>query len=295
MQYIMIRKIFTGLSAIAILLVLATGCEAERTIYNGTDYIMFSDTLHVLPIQDNETYFDIPISATKAVGYDRKMAVEIIDNNSNAIEGVHYKLESNTVTIEAGKLATSVRIMGIHDNIDIYDELRVSLRLITDKDTQWEMYGIDTSVELRKTCPFDINQFVGYAVLESTYFQYYMPGVDKRLIKSKLDPDNPNGIILEDYFYKGYDLKVEFDLRDPLHPLLKTDEQVFASTSDAFGTIYGEGEIFMFQPSNYTSYFSTCEGFMIQYMTLYVPDVDTVGLYMNILKWISDDEAEIMK
>lgn len=84
------------------------------------------------------------------------------------------------------------------------------------------MYCVDVNVVVKKTCPFDIDAFTGYAVVSSTYFQSYMPLVDKRLIKTKRDPDNPNGIILENYFYDGYDVKVEFDVENPLHPLLIT-------------------------------------------------------------------------
>lgn len=289
------RKIIGGLSVMALLLVLATACEQERTIYDGPDYIMFSDSLYVLPVQNSEEYFEIPVSATRASSHDRVIAVEIVDKNSNAIEGRHYELESNTLTIKAGELATNVRVRGVYENIGVSDSLGFALRLVTDKSTHWDMYCVDANVVVKKTCPFDIDAFTGYAVVSSTYFQSYMPLVDNRLIKTKRDPDNSNGIILENYFYDGYDAKVEFDVENPLHPLLITPNQVFASTSEAFGTIYGDGEIFMTQPALYTSYYSTCEEFLLQYMTLSVPGVGTVGTFLNIVKWISDDEAEMLK
>lgn len=206
----------------ALLLVLATACEQERTIYDGPDYIMFSDSLYVLPVQNSEEYFEIPVSATRASSHDRVIAVEIVDKNSNAIEGRHYELESNTLTIKAGELATNVRVRGVYENIGVSDSLGFALRLVTDKSTHWDMYCVDVNVVVKKTCPFDIDAFTGYAVVSSTYFQSYMPLVDKRLIKTKRDPDNPNGIILENYFYDGYDVKVEFDVENPLHPLLIT-------------------------------------------------------------------------
>lgn len=295
MKYKMTRKVFAVLSALLTLLLLATGCESEKTLYDGPDYIMFSDSLYVFPIQDSEEYFDIPISATKPAKYDRVVAIEIIDKNSNAIEGKHYQLETNSITIKAGELASSVRVRGMYENIDVSDSLGFSLRLIADSKTHWDIYGIDANVVMKKTCPFDIELFTGYCVIVSSYFEGYMPGVNTRLIKSRLDPDNPNGIILENYFYDGYDVKVEFDLKNPLHPLLISEEQVFASTSEAFGTIYGDGDIYMFQPPLYTSYYSTCEKFIVQYMTLHVPNVGTVGTYLNIVEWISDDEAERLK
>jgi len=75
------------------------------------------------------------------------------------------------------------------------------------------------------------------------------------------------------------------------------DEQLFGPTSEAFGTLYGDGMIRMFQPSYYASYYSSCEQFIYQYMTLYVLNKDqsiygSVGTFMNVVKWISDDEAE---
>ena len=48
----------------------------------------------------------------------------------------------------------------------------------------------------------------------------------------------------------------------------------------------------MYQPTMYTSYYSTCEKFVFQYVTLHVDGVGTVGTYANILEWISDAEAE---
>ena len=77
------------------------------------------------------------------------------------------------------------------------------------------------------------------------------------------------------------------------------DDQVFASTADAFGTLYGDGKINVYQSPLYTSYFNTCQKYVFQYMTLYVPgmaaDVNTVGTFVNAMEWISDDEAEKLK
>ena len=77
------------------------------------------------------------------------------------------------------------------------------------------------------------------------------------------------------------------------------DDQRFASTADAFGTLYGDGYINVYQPTAYTSYYSSCEKFIFQYMTLYVPGMpegqNVVGTFVNAVEWISDDEAEKLK
>ena len=291
----MTKKISIGVAMFFAFILTFVGCEADKTVYDGPNYILFSDSTFILPIQNSKDYFEIPISATQTTAYDRTLAVEIIDKHSNAIEGKHYQLESNTITIKAGERATKVKVRGIYENIGNSDSIGFTLRLIINKNDQWKIYGTDTKVLLKKTCPLDINTFTGYCTVSSTYFRSYMPNVSLRLIKSKIDPDNANGIILENYFYDGFDVKIGLDTSNPLHPLLKMKEQVFASTSDAFGTIYGDGKIRITQPSLYTSYYSTCEAFAFQYMTLHVPNVGTVGTYINVIKWISDDEAAKLK
>lgn len=290
------KKCGIKLCLVFALLLAFIGCDEERTLYTGPNYIMFSDSLFVLPVQNNEEYFELPVSATRMCDYDRTLAVEVVDKNSNAIQGVHYVLESNTITIKAGELVTNVRVRGIYDNISVEDSLGIALRLVTEEKDQWDIYGIDANVILRKTCPFNIYDFEGYCVLSSTYLYDYA-GVDKRLIRSVVDSEEENTIILKDYFYEGYDVKVRFTTDDLLNPLVEMDEQTFGPTSEAFGTLYGDGVIRMLQPTSYTSYYSSCEQFIYQFMTLYVLNKDgsmfgTVGTFVNVLKWISDDEAE---
>jgi hypothetical protein len=290
------KKYGINLCLVFALLLALIGCDEERTTYTGPNYIMFSDTLYVLPVQDNVEYFDIPVSATRTSSKDRTLAVEVIDKKSNAIEGIHYTLESNTITIKAGELATNVRVRGIYDNISVSDSLGLALRLVIEEENQWDVYGIDANVVLRKTCPFNIYDFEGYCVISSTYLYDY-GGVDKRLIQTKVDDEEENTLILKDYFYDGYDAKIKFETKDRLNPLITMEEQLFGSTVEAFGTIYGDGQIRMFQPTSYVSYYSSCEQFVYQYMTLYVMNKDgsmfgSVGTFINVLKWISDDEAE---
>ncbi|MBQ5895715.1 MAG: DUF4984 domain-containing protein [Bacteroidaceae bacterium] len=276
------------------------GCNEEVSMTPSTpNYIQFSDTLYVLPVADDVEYHNIPVVATQACDYDRTVAVEIIDANSNAIEGKHYSLESNTITIKAGELVGNVRVRGYHSNIDVYDSIGFKLNLIVPDELQWDMYGTEANVLLQKACKFDINAFTGYCVVTSTYIINYMPDIDMRLVKSEIDPENENTIIIRDYFFDGYDARIKFNPEDIMNPLIEMEDQVFGPTSEAFGTLYGDGLIRMYQPTAYTSYFSSCEKFIFQYMTLYVPgmeeDYNTVGTFVNAVEWISDDEAEKLK
>ena len=289
------KKVLTGfmagLSAFAIV-----GCDSDTITYDGPDYVMFSDTLQSIAIQDPNTYHDIPVVATTTCDYDRTYAVEIIDKESNAIEGLHYDLASNTVTIKAGERAGAVKIRGHFDNFDDTDSIGVTLKLIAQKDKIWNLYGDETKVVLVKVCPFNIDDFVGHAVLTSTFFADYMSNTEIRLLETVRDPENENGIILKDFLFDGYDIKVSFNTKKPLEPILEMEPQVVGKASDAFqGAMWGDNKLRVMQPTSTISYYNVCQGFFLQYMTFYVQDIGTVGTYANVVEWISDEEYEYLK
>lgn len=291
------KKIALAIAASIVMLTTFTSCDEERTIYKGPEYIMFADTLTVLGVENSEEIFDIAIAATAVSDQDRTVAVEVVDKHSNAIEGIHYTLESNTVTIKAGELVGNLRIKGIAENLTVDYDPEITLHLIADEKYQWELYSGDTTrVVLRKVCPFDINAFSGYAMITST-FLYNYTGSYNRLIKTEVDITEENTIIMRDFYYDGYDVKLRFTNDDPLNPLIEMDDQPLVTTGEAFGTIYGDGMLHIYQPTNYVSYYSACEKFIYQYITLWVPGMaagtNTVGTFIHAIEWISDDEARI--
>lgn len=290
------KKIFIGLSTVCILLSVFTGCEEGRTTYEGPNYVMFSDTLSVLGVQNSEEYFDVAVTATQTCGYDRILGVEILDKKSNAVEGYHYTLASSNVIIKAGERVGNIRVRGIYDHIGVTDSLGFVLQLTGAQGTPWSVESDITKVILKKVCPFDINSFTRWAVLTSTYMQEFMQTTSMRLIFTEKDPEEENCIIMKDCFYDGYDMKIRFTTKDPLNPLIEMKDQTFASTAEAFGTIYGDGVIKVYQPKTYVSYYSSCERFIFQYMTLHVPGMEegdvAVGTFVNAVEWVSDDEAK---
>ena len=88
------------------------GCNEQYTTYEGAEYLMFADSLSTNAVTADGASFKVAVSSTVARNYDRTYAVEVIDKGSNAIEGKHYRLLSNTVTIPAGKLAADVKVKG---------------------------------------------------------------------------------------------------------------------------------------------------------------------------------------
>ena len=283
-----LRHIFYGG---IVLLGLLAGCQAEKTTYEGPDYILFSADSHTLGILDSEEWFEIPISATRTANEERTIGVEVVASESSAIEGLHYILESNTLTIPKGELTTAVRIKGLAENIDINSMLSIKLRLVIDPELVWDAYGIESEVLLQKCCPFDINNFTGYAKVTSTWTMQYM-NAEARLVRTERDPEDKSAIIVKDMFYDGYDIGLKLNSDDRLNPTVTLTEQVLGTTGEAFGTIYGNGKLMMAEPTGYTSYYGTCENFLVLYTMMYVDGVGVVGTYVNIFEWISDLEAE---
>lgn len=275
---------------ICIALVLSA-CRANYTIDVEPDFMMFSSEEYTLGVVDNEEWFEIPVSATKVVDYDRRIGVEVLWSESSAIEGLHYVVESNTLTIPAGKLTTALRIRGIAENIAVGEELTLCLNLVLEEKNVSKLYSTRSEVKLQRCCKFDINNFVGYAKITSTWTMQYMNS-DARLVVTERGTKE-NSIVIKNMFYDGYDIEVEFDDSNLLEPrVIVPDAQVVGITGEAFGTIYGDGKLLMSEPTGYTSYFGACENFMVLYSMMYVENVGTVGVYVNIFEWITKDEYD---
>ena len=289
------KKILIGLCSVFGLMLGATSCDEEYSTFDGPSFISLSDTLYVLPVQNNEEVFDIPVVASRACDYDRTLAVEVVDSKSNAIEGRQYTVESNTVTIPAGKMTANFQVRGNSDNITINDSVGINIRILTEPFENKGLQNLEANIILQKVCPFDINDFVGYTIVKSPYMDDYMPGTSARLVQTEIDKEEENTILFKDYYYEGYDVKLRFTTNDILNPLIEMDPQDFGPTSEAFGTIYGDGIIKMSEAPSFVSYYSTCERFLIHSMVLTVPGVGTVGNYFSLVKWISDDEADRIK
>lgn len=194
-------SIYNVLIATALLsLALLAACSSEEQTYDGPSYVMFTDSLNVCPVFQENNDYKVALSATKSVPYDRKFGIEILQTESNAIEGYHYSIKSNTVTIPAGELATSVEINGIYENIADDDSLNIRMRIVSLEDVEWPYYGVTANVRLQKMCPFDINNFTRYAVVQSSFLSEFKPySTNKRLIMTDRVEGEDNSIMLHDF------------------------------------------------------------------------------------------------
>ena len=274
------------------LLALGVGCKSEEPQYDGPNHIIFSESDHAFGVVDSNEWFEVEIAATHTSSADRDFGVEVVASESSAIEGLHYELEKNSLCIKAGKLSTTLRLRGLAENFDANEALNITINLVLPDESISHEQGTRATITLQHCCAFDINAFTGYAVLTSTWSMEFL-NVESRLVRTHLDESESNVVVVEDMFYENYDVRIKLHADDRLNPLASLcGNQVLSSTGEAFGTIYGNGKLMMMQPADSGSYYSPCEGFLLQYVTIYVEEVGTVGSYAHILEWISDDEAE---
>ena len=290
-------------------------CKEQYITYNDAEYLMFSDTLTTNAVLSTGDPIKVSIASTVARQYDRTYAVEIIDKGSNAIEGVHYRLKSNTFTIPAGKLSAEVEVLGNYDNIEPTDSLGFTLQLVMPEELKWDLYPKHnrTKVTMFKSCPFDINEWGGtkdgsvdkpkYCLLSSLLLYSY-PGTNtsySRLVKCYKHKSMENTIVMDDLFYDGFDVLLTFDTSNPSEPLLKMqNDQVIGDEWAVFGYAYGDGKILGTHSPAAVSYFNSCQKYAQLWVLMYVKDFSTtigyMGSFYNVLEWISEEEAkEIMR
>lgn len=290
---------------LATLLGAAVSCDEQYVTYNDAEYVMFSDALSQNMVLADGGVFSVPVASTVACDYDRTFGVEIIDEGSNAIEGVHYRLRSNTITIPAGERATAVEVQGLYDNIEPTDSLGFVMQLVMPEQLKWnEVYPDSdrTKVVMYKSCPFDVNNFTGPCMLTSI-FLYNFPGTNtsyQRLIETELHPTEENTVILRDALFDGYDLTITFHPENPANPLVTMDsDQVVSDEASVLGWVLGDDHILASHSSYYDSYFNSCQRFVELWMHVYVENVGesvgTIGEFYNVLEWVTEEEAEELR
>lgn len=287
--------------AIPLLALLSAACQERYVTYDDAEYVMFADTLATYPVQKDVEYFSIPVVSTVVRDYDRTFGVEIIDKGSNAIENLHYRLQSNTVTIKAGEARADVLVHGYYDNIEPTDSLGFQLQLVMNDKLEMPYYGKQAKAVLMKSCPFDINSFTGYCVLTSMFlYDYSLTGRYQRLIYTEKHPTEENMIICHDWYNDGYDVTMTFNADDPMKPLVTMDpDQVASDEGSFFGTAHGDDKILVTNSALYDSIFYPCGSYLYLWVHVYVENlgvsVGTVGHYYNIMEWVSDEEADRLR
>jgi len=282
-------------------------CRPEyETTYRGPSYVMFADTLSIYPVQRTGEAFAVPIVATQTANYDRNFGVEVVLEGTDAIYGKHYRLASSTVTIPAGGNVGRVMLEGVYDNLESNREVgekepELKLRLVSmTDDIEWDLYGVETRVVLRKSCPFDIGEFTGYCLVHSPFLAGSVyTKQNPRLIRTELVAGEENTILLKGFFFDGFDVRLRFDNSDLLNPTVALPAvQQLGDSREAFIAKYGDGRMWADNYPGLDSNFYTCDRVVTMYLYItfsnYYADGGSayVGADGLVLEWITDSEAQ---
>ncbi len=277
-------------------------CEEQYITLKDNDYVMFAEQEQYFLVEEDQEYFSVMVAASATSKSDRTFGVEVIDKGSNSIEGYHYRLLSNSVTIPAGSRSGEVRVKGIYENIQATDSLGFTLKLIVPESMEWnDLYtdGTQSKVVMYKSCPFDIHNFTGYALVSSMLLQNY-PGENvsyQRTVVCDLHPTEENTIIFRSCFYDGYDVRIKFHGNNPEEPLITMEAgQTISDEHSVLGWQPGDNHILATTSPYYDSYFNSCQRYAVLWMQVYVENlgepVGTLGHYYNVIEWISKEEYD---
>lgn len=279
------NKFFNSLLLLTAIVWGLGGCEADETVYSGPEYVMFSDSVAVMPIFNKDTIFKVNIASTVSCDYDRTFAVEVLDAKSNAVQGQHYELLEHNVTIKAGERAGFVTMKGHYDNIGPKDSLSVCLKLVEDQRLKWGLYPDEMYVELVKCYPFDIEAFTDNIRMYAT-FPFSSSEVKTFLLKAEKKDDRT--LILKEAFAHNYDLKLKFDDSDPLNPVVNIPSQV-GFVDGSYGLVYVR------TVETSPSVYSISDRIVMLQLEFYIPGVGSFGVHKLVLQWITQEEADYEK
>lgn len=175
------RKIFIIGAVLSAVICMAACSESVRT-YSDAEYIMFADTMSVNVVLQDQESFKVPVVSTVACDYDRTIGVEIIDKGSSAIEGLNYRLKTNTLTIPAGELRADVEVLPVYDSFNDTDSLDFTLALVMPEAVKLDLYGDRTRVVMYKSCPFVLDAFTGWCMVTSSCL-LELPGTDNTSVQ----------------------------------------------------------------------------------------------------------------
>lgn len=277
-------KLYVAMAA-ALLMV---ACESEDKMYEGKNYVMFSDSIYTMPVMVDDQEFEVPVAATTTASYDRNYAVEILHEKSTAVRGVHFDFVegSNNITIKAGERVGMVRIKPIYSHMERNDSLVISLRLLEPAEEQLVIYGNTTRIDMVKCYPFDMNDFIfpGGNMYMLASFPF---SSDTQQIRVNGEVKDDHTFILKDAFSDIYPLRLEFDDSDPLDYTIRVPEQP-AFKDSSYGTVYVRSV------DMYPSYFVVPDHFFVLYLEVYIPQLGSFGVYQYIFKCITQNEADDM-
>jgi hypothetical protein len=139
-------------------------------------------------VEQEENEFSVPVGITKPNDADVTLTIKVLAEESTAVEGEDFTLESNQITIAAGEVITDLVVIGNFENIDVKKTVVFEIES-SDKSAQ---YNQTYTLTIQRFCPFVRDDFVGTYEFES---EWWLEGEDPYLVDAIADPDDENAIL----------------------------------------------------------------------------------------------------
>ncbi|MCM1030259.1 MAG: hypothetical protein NC410_02280 [Oscillibacter sp.] len=147
------KKIYVLFIALSALLL--TGCENDPIIYNGPDFVSFSEkTISKVVRSEADGMVTIEVGCANKSNEARTFTVSVDAANTTAVEGTDFDFVSKSVTIPAGEYAGKIQIKGNYDNLTPEG---VTLTLNLDVDASMIQEGTTHSVKITMSRFFEVN------------------------------------------------------------------------------------------------------------------------------------------
>ncbi len=147
------KKIYVLFIALSALLL--TGCENDPIIYNGPDFVSFSEkTISKVVRSEADGMVTIEVGCANKSNEARTFTVSVDAANTTAVEGTDFDFVSKSVTIPAGEYVGKIQIKGNYDNLTPEG---VTLTLKLDADASMIQEGTTHSVRVNLSRFFEFN------------------------------------------------------------------------------------------------------------------------------------------
>lgn len=188
-----------------------TGCDAldfsapDKT-YQGSEVgIKFTDVEPTLFAEADEDTQNLSVSTLRPLNTSRTYNFIVVDTLTNAVEGTHYTLASNSFTIEANEVLGVLPVTLIKAGLG--NPVELALEIVSEERADFNTIVV---AELRQFNPYDQANFVG--TWDLVYPWYY--GNTDPQIRTVIAGSDENTIILLDIFGTGVDIEIDLDDTD---------------------------------------------------------------------------------
>lgn len=275
--------------------------EEDITDYGqGPNFVGFSSASLTLGAETNgeevQTTVPIRIIGPSVPQINDEVTVTVsVDPSSTAVEGVHYRLDSNTVTLnpvegEADVFQGGIPITILTEGLEApLDATPVLVLNMTDAETSANVVINDktetTTISLAYACPFDIKNYEGTFIATTDEFGIYLGATQPFEVVSG-PGENQITLINPAAHPEEYDLVIDVD---PSNGNLTIERQPFLNYNNFGATQYGELRIEGTGTSGASG--GECIG-NFGFDTGYFVDAGTFGTYGMEFERVADDSGD---